>query len=712
MTNTGLGVYTITQAYATGNLSGSNSKVYDGSVITPGQLNSNGDIKVSLNFPGVNGQTYTLQQNDYTISGNATDADDYTINLTTTGVTNVENYIKSLAGTGQNNQSNVKFTDNAISGTASFTITASKNVVSVGDTQTETYKGSPYSVVYDANGNNSVKVSIAKAAGNNAGALAKLTNVHLDSGDFKIVSGNATDVGQYQIGLTDDGLAKIQQALGKNYEVSVDPKAHGMLDIKPVSVSVKIGGSAGRDYNGNATSVADVTNQVRWSSTGFVTGENLNHVSVTASDYTWYTKNADGTYTAMTGNPVNAGTYYLKLNDGAIAQIKRDNPNYSFEDNTFTGEFTYTINAAAGTAKLRGHADKTYDGNNISTADLNSGDIQLTVTYKDDQNTVATVGTYRLRDGDYTIEKAASNTASPLLMLFSVVENPNTSNVGIYVVRLSEQGLQRLQAIVDNQTGNGNVILNASGIADFVISPAEATVTVKGNQTSTVPIIDDGQFSLDVPTGVTIPSSLHYQFVGAPTESGVYNVELTPDSLTALKKANHNYKLKIKTSATFTLDATLTITFQDADNGNQQVGEAITKTGVADSTISLGLSIPAGYKLADGTLPTTYTFGTPLKQTMVIQLAHDKKTVNPAHPGQPGKPGSPTIPGENGGSTGVNGDNIAAVHGGANATQPTSKRLPQTGNHDSSQAVSLGLFGTSLATMFGLAALKKRKEEK
>lgn len=162
MTNTGLGVYTITQAYATGNLSGSNSKVYDGSVITPGQLNSNGDIKVSLNFPGVNGQTYTLQQNDYTISGNATDADDYTITLTTTGVTNVENYIKSLAGTGQNNQSNVKFTDNAISGTASFTITASKNVVSVGDTQTETYKGSPYSVVYDANGNNSVKVSIAR----------------------------------------------------------------------------------------------------------------------------------------------------------------------------------------------------------------------------------------------------------------------------------------------------------------------------------------------------------------------------------------------------------------------------------------------------------------------------------------------------------------------------------------------------------------------
>ena len=87
LTNTGLGVYTITPAAATGTLSGSNSKVYDGLAISDAQLNSNGEIKVSLNFPGVNGQTYTLKQGDYTISGNATDAGSYTITLTQAGHT-------------------------------------------------------------------------------------------------------------------------------------------------------------------------------------------------------------------------------------------------------------------------------------------------------------------------------------------------------------------------------------------------------------------------------------------------------------------------------------------------------------------------------------------------------------------------------------------------------------------------------------------------
>ncbi len=114
-----------------------------GQAISDAQLNSNGEIKVSLNFPGVNGQTYTLKQGDYTISGNATDAGNYTITLTQAGITNVENYIKSLAGSGQNDQSNVQFASDAISGQASFEITPSANVISVSGTQTETYNGSP-----------------------------------------------------------------------------------------------------------------------------------------------------------------------------------------------------------------------------------------------------------------------------------------------------------------------------------------------------------------------------------------------------------------------------------------------------------------------------------------------------------------------------------------------------------------------------------------
>ena len=54
----------------------------------------------------------------------------------------------------------------------------------------------------------------------------------------------------------------------------------------------------------------------------------------------------------MTGNPVNAGTYYLRLTKDAIAQVKADNSNYNFT--SVDGEFTYTINVVNGTATLRG----------------------------------------------------------------------------------------------------------------------------------------------------------------------------------------------------------------------------------------------------------------------------------------------------------------------------------------------------------------------
>lgn len=158
---------------------------------------------------------------DYTISGNATDVGEYTVTLTDAGKTNVENYIKSLAGTGQGDESNVKLADNAISGNASFTIAKSANTVSVSGTQTETYNGSPISVVYNADGTNSVKVSIAQTNGNITGAVASLADVTLDSGDFAIVNGPAKNAGSYQVKLTAAGLAKIQNAVGDNYSLSL-----------------------------------------------------------------------------------------------------------------------------------------------------------------------------------------------------------------------------------------------------------------------------------------------------------------------------------------------------------------------------------------------------------------------------------------------------------------------------------------------------------
>lgn len=259
----------------------------------------------------------------------------------------------------------------------------------------------------------------------------------------------------------------LKQQKNPNYSFDV---AKGVINYKitPAPATVTISNSASRDYTGQTTSVADVMDQVSWSSTGFVTGENLNHTDVTANDYTWYTKNADGTYTAMTGEPTNAGTYYLKLNDGAIAQIKRDNPNYSFADNAFTGEFTYTINAVTGTATLSGQNAKTYDGQEISLDDLNSTDGNIEVKFVFPGSTDADV--YKLHVGDYI-----------------VVNNSADANK-TYTVKLSDQGLANLQAALDKYAGNGNVTLNAGslkGYASFKINPKDANVTLDGNDGST-----------------------------------------------------------------------------------------------------------------------------------------------------------------------------------------------------------------------------------
>lgn len=47
-----------------------------------------------------------------------------------------------------------------------------------------------------------------------------------------------------------------------------------------------------RTYNGQTTSIADVVNDVTWSSTGLVSGQTLNTAGITANSYAWYTKDS------------------------------------------------------------------------------------------------------------------------------------------------------------------------------------------------------------------------------------------------------------------------------------------------------------------------------------------------------------------------------------------------------------------------------------
>ncbi|MCJ2172784.1 MBG domain-containing protein [Lactobacillus kefiranofaciens subsp. kefirgranum] len=705
--------YQITAATAHANLAGSNEKIFNGIAVTTPELNSNGQILVHLTYPGSTEQsTYTLREGDYTWANGSAPIQaggPYTINLNKDKILqHLQTHLNELAGTGQNDQSNVTISADQLSGKATFTITPKpiSNVTIAGDNQNKVYNGQ------GAN----LNVSGLHISANGMIAGTPLVDTGLTAGDFdwydaagKKLESAPVKVGSYQARLKDSFLDTLKQ---KNPNYSFDV-AKGVINYKitPAPATVTISNSASRDYTGQTTSVADVMDQVSWSSTGFVTGENLNHTDVTANDYTWYTKNADGTYTAMTGEPTHAGTYYLKLNDGAIAQIKRDNPNYSFADNAFTGEFTYTINAVTGTATLSGQNAKTYDGQEISLDDLNSTDGNIEVKFVFPGSTDADV--YKLHVGDYI-----------------VVNNSADANK-TYTVKLSDQGLANLQAALDKYAGNGNVTLNAGslkGYASFKINPKDANVTLDGNDGSTYgePVvinltqgsfrtnglvtgqslntsglttgdyewvdaqgkkiaaptnvgtyyialtkdgldklqqanpnykltesgrityvispadakikivgfeqettakINAGNYHLNVPVGIIVPDDLEYGFASTPNQSGTYLISLTPTSMQKLINANPNYNLKLSSTAEFELDATLTIEFQDTDENNKQVGNSITKTGVADSTINdLGLTIPTNYELAPGqTLPEDYTFGTPLEQHLYIKLVHKTK---------------------------------------------------------------------------------------
>ena len=211
------------------------------------------------------------------------------------------------------------------------------------------------------------------------------------------------------------------------------------------------------------------------------------------------------------------------------------------------------------------------------------------------------------------------------------------TDAGTYYIALTQAGVKQLQK------DNPNYKVSESGQFAYVIAKVEINGSYEGTSTEINP--DDFLPTLTLGnnpgTKVNGLTSSDYQFVddqsnpiSVPTESGHYHVALTPQIIQKLQKDNPNYKIPGSNIAPFTLDATLTIVFQDTDENNKQVGDAITKIGVDGSTIdNLGLNIPAGYELAkDETLPSDYTFGKDLKQSVFVKLAHIKKTVEHTDP--------------------------------------------------------------------------------
>ena len=538
----GLATYTITQAQASGVLSGSNSRTYDGQATTPAEVNSNGQIGVTVTFPGVTdaNKTYILKDGDYEWnSGSApTNAGSYMITLTPDGISNIEKYILGLVGSGQNNTPNVVFSDNAFTGSASYTINAAENTVSVDGTQTKTYTGQPISVDYNANGTNSVQVSISAKDG----ATASLSNVQLDSGDFQIVDVSGKPItatnagGVYHIVLTDAGVAKIQQAVGDNYKIS-QGTSFGTLVINKAQASAEFSGNPSSTYTGSLNS--DYLN-------GFsvkLNEPNNPTYKLVAGDIEF---NVDGTWTTTV--PINVGKYEVRLSQTGWEHIKEINSdNVTWPTTASAGTGTYTITPATADTELSGHNSMVYNGNSVTTADLYTDGSTIKVAINGN-NVVNLPTSFTFADGDYA---------------WNTQDGKAPVNAGNYTLTLSSVGLDKIQAAIDEAVGKGNVILSKdnTGSATFQIEQAiSPNVQLDGNEKSEYnghaasfdPSNEETKknFGFNNVQGLTIPDLTADDFewvdqdgkqIAAPTNAGYYYLQLNEKGKSAFAAANPNY---------------------------------------------------------------------------------------------------------------------------------------------------------------------------
>lgn len=391
------------------------------------------------------------------------------------------------------------------------------------------------------------------------------------------------NVGEYHVELSAQGLANIEKALGTNYaypQVAADVTTKGTLTINQGEATVTLNSGDSKTYDAKQT---------------LPSGLNLNKYNVTY-DATVYSADGEAQTLKLTaddlqivGNATNVGTYQVKLSQAGQEKLKQltgnNGANYKW---TFKTTANYIVTAATADAKLNGSNQKTFDGTAVTTAQVNSnGQILVHFTFPGS----TTESTYALQDGDY-IWNAGS---APV-------------NAGTYTITLNKQSiLAHLQDALKKQV-NANVTISADdlgGQASFTITPKTITdITISGSDQSKtyngksadldvngLKITANGTVTNTplVNPGITASDFTWYDAAGkkldgVPTDAGTYQAHLNANTLVALQKANPNYKLNISSKAKFTLDATLTIEFEDTQEGNKQVGQTITKSGVAGYT--------------------------------------------------------------------------------------------------------------------------------
>ncbi|MGN1283649.1 MAG: MBG domain-containing protein [Limosilactobacillus sp.] len=491
------------------------------------------------------------------------------------------------------------------------------------------------------------------------------------SANGQTLDGAPTNVGIYAVTLDKDKVMKrLQNFINSNSDYQgamniledniggsavFEIKAH---DIKDIVADPSSGSKA---YDGTAANISLSTLADSIHATdnaGHVWKLNTANLTL-AKDYTI----TDANGRAVTDFPINVGKYTFVLNAQGIKDLAEANPNFTIPNEITGYSYTYTITPAEATAKLSGNAEKTYDGQKVTTDEVNAGTSTVSVSINANKTIV-----YTLQDGDYDWYDQDGNKLSSV-----------PTDVGIYTIKLNNQNvLAHLRAKIaadpewtvkdkDGKAIIDNVVLNETndkgepnltGFATFTIAQKETTLTVNGNQTLPDATVHPQNFSVSG-TGVdgkqiTI-SGLHaddFQLIDASgnvvtnPESGSYQVVLTQAAKDNIQNDYPNYKFNFSSSAVMNVQSQLTVQFIDTDNKGSVV-QSVDYTQMGSSTIPLSLTMPAGYESADGkALPTSYDLTKAVNQTLTIYLKHQTVVITPTSPSTdiptgpiPGKPG-------------------------------------------------------------------------
>ena len=399
----------------------------------------------------------------------------------------------------------------------------------------------------------------------------------LVAGDLEFVpSQDPTNTGSYKVQLSAQGKENIAKVDSTHYSYDFDNAGIGSFEIQKATPSVKFNANAEKVFDGTPIALDDYKTQPSVT----VTAPGNPTITLETGDYVWVKDSV--TYTTA---PSNVGSYTIQLTEAGknnILQNSNNAENLDWANAKISGQGSYVITEATATANLSGDSSKTYDGNPVTTTEINSkdGTVEVTITIPNSTETV----TYKLHDGDYT---------------WNTPNGDAPSDAGSYTLSLSKTGLTNLQSAIDGKWGEGNVKITDSdlkGEATFTINKTDITISGDGSQTGTytgnLQVVDPGNFPITLtPEGngpvPTIPdgtlTSGDFVVKGKdgspvdPTDVGNYTVYLTPEGVEKLKKLNPNYNWPITEQevGTLVINAAQVSATVSGENSRGYNGQAI-----------------------------------------------------------------------------------------------------------------------------------------